>query len=198
MRLEEEIKNYQEIVNSIIANNNNIGNKTPEPDYDEFDGDALMINESINEFSENLNTDKRVTALQNEFKKIEDLLKQMNSFLNEDLNNKSLELTKIGLNLDTLNLIHLKSNHPEYGLVDQAMFKLETRLTDNFSFEKDNECLIKFNCPFLRECNNNIIKMVDYIRVELLDPSNNSVKVTLKETISSDASKRHFFLRFTP
>lgn len=155
-----------------------------------------MINESTNEFSENV-TEKRVHLLREVFKKVQQIETEGNKFLHEDFNEKlnSLQFVKCAANLDEICLGHLKSSFTDLGLINHKSFDLETPLAENLNFEKGKECLIKFYCPYFKEADD---KFNLNLHVELADPTERAVKLILKERISSDSTKRHFLLYFNP
>lgn len=200
-KLEEELKSYLEIINqsknSPSQQQKNRSSYNKEDDFFDYDDDALMINESINEFSETnttTTTNNRTNDLQRVFTNINQIKQNIENFLQENHSNK-LAFKECLLNVDDVCLGHITSED----LITHESFQLDTSLIDNLTYEVDRECLIRFSCPSSPESlsSDEPDKFKNNLKIDLYDSTQMSVPIVLKERIDSNR-RRNFQVYFKP
>lgn len=80
--------------------------------------------------------------------------------------------------------------------LDHTKFKMETQLSENFSFIKAQKCLITFVFPEIDNAKQNSMNIHGMLKIDLLDSQHNKVKFSLNDKFSS---YQHFIqICFTP
>lgn len=214
---------YETLVQNSSQNHELNGLRSSFDQNDFTEDDALMINESINEFTgddllgnERLNgaeparlgTGDKNTLLEEQFNKIETLMNTplmidnvTSDLLRGVLSSNSYKFVKCVPDLNGICFGHLKkdvlintSALPSIDQLDHTKFSLDTQLNENFSFKKQEKCFITFVCPETEPQTQQ--RLHEYLQVDIYDPHQTVVPFVLSEKFSN--SKRYIRICFTP
>ena len=202
-RLAELTEKYQQIVDNPFY--------TPPNPQDQFgddaNEDALMINESVNEFDLNNNNNESIannSELMRLERGIESLLLQrvLLSEITEEILEKQdlVRLSACGTDLEGVCLGHLQIGSgqgqvceavarilPGIDLIDHSRFKFETDVTSRFLYNLNEKIKIDFSCPYMcatPEGHAAYAKIFhENLQVKALDPLKNEINVSINEKV---------------
>ena len=194
--LETEYKNFDNLINRLKELNisSEINNNTIKPAAMEAtnpnalsyeDEDALMINDSVNEFS--VEHDLQHTAskliqantiLLNYTNQSVPFLDTLGQISNGKLRQRAIDAVK--------DLPVVIAAMPVQHIYESCMFTMRTELSNNFTFKVAEECHIEFSCPDIsagQKLGANQAKFFDYLKCILHDNggNGNELPTRLKE-----------------
>lgn len=200
--IENEIHSFEHTVSLI----DNFGKNGQFDNHDDFsEDDALMINDSVYEFSTENDakpsrnqlqlkleeTFTKIESLMNEKLSIDNMLNDLSSGM---LSEKTIKLVKCLPDLTGSCIGHLKNNYTNgessaessaCDQLDHSQFKMETQLSENFSFKKLGKCSITFSCPDASRHADNKQKVHENLKIDFYDSQHNCVRFDLKEKLTS-------------
>lgn len=217
LTIDSEIDTFEKLVDRL---NNDTSSKS-DLNEDFSEEDALMINDTGMEFTQDPKPSKNeiLSRLEDVFSKIESLMNEgllidaiLNDLSSGILNENTIKLVKCMPDLSGVCFAHLRKELPDKisqesfhkmstispcDLLDHTHFKMETHLSENFTFKKSQKCFITFSCSDLsKQKENGETNLHDNLLIELYDSNQNSVPFDLKEKFTN--SLRFIRIYFLP
>ncbi len=207
LNLKEELENrLAQVENALVQRDSNQPSKVQDDFYED---DALMINESMNEFTETDEMmDKEVSVNKSVKTKILEELNQINRLLNQsqsidDVLNDLCDPSRFNFStcsneLDSICLGHFGSNKQakqeklhNLFVLDHTKFEMMTNLSQELSFKINEDCIIKFNCVQTKQND-----LYNHLTIDLFDPRMQSIEYEMKER--NETEKKFIRLVFKP
>ena len=207
-KIEHQITIFEHLTNNLRAND-----AVSNQDYDDFcEEDALMINDSVNEFSETVSA---AATKETNLNKVKNIFDNISNLMSEQLliNNFTDEPAALEQHLKLVTCMPEWSNccfgHIEksecatlsagsLSKLNHCSFQIEPpALNGHLGFEAGKQCSITFSCPNTLTGNDtDKDNLYQYLELEMFDTDKNAVVHDLKEKIT--ALKRFIRIYFTP